>query len=208
MTDHTNSWQDLKAFVQPPSPSYNPAARKRAQWFLGQVPSDGKALDVGAGKQRRGPNVVTLDIVPAESVDCVADAQHLPFKDASFYGVSSSALLEYVDDPHRVVSEVYRVLKPGGVVYFNVPFLQGYHGEPGVPDSWRVTLEGLRRLCGRFEHVESGVSNGPASAAAWLARELLALPLSVVPVLDPLSRFLAGWLTFWIKYLDFFLARA
>jgi hypothetical protein len=63
-------------------------------------------------------------------------------------------------------------------------------------------------LCAEFEHVDSGVSNGPASALAWVLREFLSVPFFHVPLLGPLSRFLAGWLTFWVKYLDFFLAGA
>lgn len=198
----------LRALLRPPSPTYDPRTRARMRWFLGQIPSGGKVLDVGAGSQRVAPNVVTLDIAPAPNVDCLGDAQQLPFKDCSFDGVLLSALLEHVDDPRRVISEIHRVLKPGGVVYFNVPFLQGYHPGPGGLDCWRFTLEGLRRLCAEFEHLDSGVSNGPASALAWVLREFLAVPFFHVPLLGPLSRFVAGWLTFWVRYLDFFLARA
>ncbi|MBM4081399.1 MAG: class I SAM-dependent methyltransferase [Planctomycetes bacterium] len=292
----------LRALLRPPSPTYDSRAKARMRWFLGQIPSGGKVLDVGAGSQRVAPNVVTLDITPAPNVDCLGDAHQLPFKDASFHGVLSSALLEHVDDPRRVVSEIHRVLKPGGVVYFNVPFLQGCHAGPGraesdfglpevrnrpchagpndrghcglhevrndayrrapdaknapcqrvsapcehhpgllevrdgrhgpvsvgkdencgvrelrnsarspVPvglDCWRFTLEGLRRLCAEFEQLDSGVSNGPASALAWVVREFLSVPFFHVPLLGPLSRFLAGWLTFWVKYFDFFLASA
>jgi len=45
----------------------------------------------------------------------------LPFPDAYFDGVILSEILEHVDDDVRGLQEVYRVLKPGGVVAITVP---------------------------------------------------------------------------------------
>lgn len=45
----------------------------------------------------------------------------LPFDNASFDFVISLAVLEHVQDVPAVVSEVFRVLKPGGHAYFEVP---------------------------------------------------------------------------------------
>ena len=47
-----------------------------------------------------------------------ADGTALPFPDATFDAVHASWLLEHVPDPARVVAEVHRVLKPGGVCRF------------------------------------------------------------------------------------------
>jgi demethylmenaquinone methyltransferase/2-methoxy-6-polyprenyl-1,4-benzoquinol methylase len=44
----------------------------------------------------------------------VADAMHLPFKQASFNGVVSGYLLRNVSDVNQVFEEQHRVLKPGG----------------------------------------------------------------------------------------------
>ena len=46
-------------------------------------------------------------------------AEHLPFPDASFDTVVSSGVLCAVDDPVRALSEVRRVLKPGGTIRFS-----------------------------------------------------------------------------------------
>jgi len=43
-----------------------------------------------------------------------ADSQNIPFPDNSFSVVSSITMLEFVDDQDKVLSEIYRVLKPGG----------------------------------------------------------------------------------------------
>jgi hypothetical protein len=42
------------------------------------------------------------------------------------------------------VREAARVLKPGGRLYLQTPFILGYH--PGPEDYWRFSREGLRRL--------------------------------------------------------------
>lgn len=46
---------------------------------------------------------------------------HLPFPDDYFDGVILSEILEHIDDDVRGLREVYRVLKPGGVVAITVP---------------------------------------------------------------------------------------
>jgi SAM-dependent methyltransferase len=47
-----------------------------------------------------------------------APAEHLPFEDASFDTVVSTLVLCTVGDPRRAVSEVARVLRPGGRLLF------------------------------------------------------------------------------------------
>jgi ubiquinone/menaquinone biosynthesis C-methylase UbiE len=49
---------------------------------------------------------------------CKADARHLPFEDESFDYVYSHGVLHHCDEPEQVVSEIFRVLRPGG--RFNV----------------------------------------------------------------------------------------
>jgi ubiquinone/menaquinone biosynthesis C-methylase UbiE len=46
----------------------------------------------------------------------VADAAHLPFDDASFDACRIDRVLQHVADPARVVREMVRVLRPGGVL--------------------------------------------------------------------------------------------
>ena len=105
----------------------------------------GLILDAGAGLRREAyENVVNLEIVPYHSTDVLSGIDDLPFKDESFDAVFSFAVLEHVKDPFRCARELYRVLKPGGKLYVNVPFLQPYHGYPH--HYYNMTAQGLANL--------------------------------------------------------------
>jgi ubiquinone/menaquinone biosynthesis C-methylase UbiE len=51
----------------------------------------------------------------------VASATELPFKDRTFNTVISNCVMEHIPDIDSVLSEVYRVLKPGGRLLTTVP---------------------------------------------------------------------------------------
>jgi ubiquinone/menaquinone biosynthesis C-methylase UbiE len=51
----------------------------------------------------------------AKNVDFVeAEAEHLPFPDASFDVVISNGVIDLIPDKDAVFSELFRVLTPGG----------------------------------------------------------------------------------------------
>jgi ubiquinone/menaquinone biosynthesis C-methylase UbiE len=52
---------------------------------------------------------------------CVGKAECLPFKDGFFDLVISSAVLEHVGDIGETIREMYRVLKPNGKIYHEIP---------------------------------------------------------------------------------------
>jgi ubiquinone/menaquinone biosynthesis C-methylase UbiE len=63
--------------------------------------------------------------------------EQLPYADESFDLVGSLAVLEHVQDVDAVVRETFRVLKPGGKAYFEVPNnlypFEGHYKLPWVP---------------------------------------------------------------------------
>jgi ubiquinone/menaquinone biosynthesis C-methylase UbiE len=60
-----------------------------------------------------------LNLQNLELLDAVGE--NLPFANDSFDIVISHQVLEHVDTPEKVIAEIYRVLKPGGVFHFSTP---------------------------------------------------------------------------------------
>ncbi|MER3424168.1 MAG: hypothetical protein C4293_14050 [Nitrospiraceae bacterium] len=67
-----------------------------------------------------------------------ANCYSLPFDDAKFDRVFSHALMEHLADPVRALSELYRVLKPGGVIGVCSPDWGGFILSPPSPDLSRA----------------------------------------------------------------------
>jgi SAM-dependent methyltransferase len=130
---------------------------------------DGLFLDCGAGLRRADrPNVVHFEIVRYSSTDVVGVAEKLPFADQSFDGVFSVAVLEHVQDPFRCARELMRVLKPGGVLFAAVPFLQPLHGYPH--HYYNMTMAGVRRLFPGLDILDQYVplSLHPMQSLKWM----------------------------------------
>lgn len=58
------------------------------------------------------------------------DLAHSHFEENTFDVVMTSDVFEHIPDPYKAFKEIYRILKPGGVHIFTVPFYQtGYFDE-------------------------------------------------------------------------------
>lgn len=74
------------------------------------------------------------------------------------------AVLEHLEFPDEAVREMYRVLRPGALVFAATPFLQPYHA---YPDHYQnFTLQGHVRLFERagFQVLDSGTCVPPTFA--------------------------------------------
>jgi SAM-dependent methyltransferase len=82
-----------------------------------------------------------------------AKGENLPFEDASFEIVYSANVLEHTENPLKVLEEAVRVLRPGGILHFEMPnFLSYFEGHYMVlqpPILWRSLLPRWVRLLGR-----------------------------------------------------------
>jgi len=56
-----------------------------------------------------------------ENIYVKANVEDMPFEDNTFDKVFFTHVLEHVDNPIKAVSEIYRVLREGGVLYCDVP---------------------------------------------------------------------------------------
>ncbi len=186
-----------------PSPTITP--RDALSETLGMLAPQASIVDVGAGGRRIRPDVVTVDMMPGRGVDIVADIHHVPLSDAFADCVVCTGTLEHVRDPRQVIAEIHRIVKPGGLVHIDVPFIQGYHPDP--TDYWRFTLDGLRLLCEDFEELASGVHIGPTCGMVWIIREW-ANSLSSNRYASNLILIPTAVLTAPLKYIDYLLLRA
>ena len=180
--------------------------RRRVQHLVDSAPGGSVIFNVGAGYTDYGPRVLNIDIFDSGTTDVIASALALPFADSTADLVILQGVLEHVEDAQRTLDECRRVLKPGGLFYTEMPFLQPYHESP--IDMRRSTRPGLGRLCAPLEEVESGIHIGPASTLAWFLREVLARVVSGgSPGRYARASSLLGWVVFPLKYADYALEK-
>lgn len=89
-----------------------------------------------------------IDIRPGPGVDRVASVEQLPFPDASFGCVLAFNTFEHVRRFWVGFEEVFRVLRPDGILLMSVPFHFRIHHHPS--DYWRFTPEALDVLLERY----------------------------------------------------------
>ena len=92
------------------------------------------------------------------------DGSIFPYANSSFDVVLCSQVLEHSFSPDQLLNEVFRVLRPGGVLLLTIPFLWPEHEQPF--DSQRFTSFGLRhRLDGSGFQVTRMVKTNPGFSA-------------------------------------------
>jgi SAM-dependent methyltransferase len=98
-------------------------------------------LNIGSGNKRIAPHVKNLDIFKGTNIDYVCNAEKIPIKKNSVDLIITQETFEHISKPKKALKECYRILKTGGRIYFQVPFIIGYH--PGPTDFYRFTREGI-----------------------------------------------------------------
>lgn len=128
-----------------------------SNWLLNLPSRNLKVLDVGGRIQPYRPLLEgrleyywAVDPILGGLVDIIAVGEHLPFCDDSFDLVFCTQVLGYVDEPAKVISELYRVMQPGGLLLLSAPALFPLHHD----ERWRFLPDGLRVLFSRFARVE------------------------------------------------------
>jgi SAM-dependent methyltransferase len=119
--------------------------------------------------------------------------QPLPFADASFDTAILSDVLEHVQNPEKLLSEIRRILAPGGRLLLNVPFLYWLHEQPH--DYFRYTEHALRLLVERaglrLVELES-LGGAPHVLADVAGKHLQLVPVVGAPLVRMLQRTVFG----------------
>jgi SAM-dependent methyltransferase len=101
----------------------------------------GTTIEIGGGignLQQSMTDVITTDVQFAPWVDCVADAQRLPFKSGSIGNIVMVDVLHHLEYPATFFAEAERVLRPMGRIVMVEPaitwgsslFYRLFHQEP------------------------------------------------------------------------------
>ncbi|MCB0413934.1 MAG: methyltransferase domain-containing protein, partial [Bdellovibrionales bacterium] len=100
----------------------------------------GRVLDIGCGIGdflRSRPKTLGIDINPYNIEmchdkglpACLVSSYDYPFSDKEFDGAIIDNVLEHLEDPAPMLSEVNRVMKIGGVVVIGVPGIKGFEAD-------------------------------------------------------------------------------
>jgi SAM-dependent methyltransferase len=116
-------------------------------------------LDVGIGGDKAKPSdnfkffpsdhFDTLDKNRMYTPTILGDICNPPIISNHYDLVLMCQTLEHVWDPRRALLECHRILKPGGWMLADVPWMYEFHGLPDQPDDdfWRISHHALTRLC-------------------------------------------------------------
>ena len=83
--------------------------------------------------------------------DVKADICHLPFEDNSFDIILCNHVLEHIPDDARAMSELYRVLRPGGWGIFQIP--QDLKRAETFEDNTITDRKERAEIFGQYDHV-------------------------------------------------------
>ncbi|MBU2473098.1 class I SAM-dependent methyltransferase [Patescibacteria group bacterium] len=129
-------------------------------------------INLGSGPRKIREDIINVDFYPFTNVHIVADIVNLPFKDNSVDVIINESVLEHIKNPQTIVKEMYRILKPGGLIYVTVPFVVSFHSSPN--DYYRWSMEGLRQLFKDYKEIEIDVRGGPTSAMLSIFNDWIA----------------------------------
>jgi Methyltransferase domain len=159
------------------------------------VPPGGMVLDVYCGAKPYvdllppGSRCIGLDVKDTFGMADVVTTEFLPFTDAAFDGVMSTQAFYYTPDPEHAVSELRRVLRPGGRLVLTVHFVYPYARDT-IEHRW--TEANLRRLFEGWDDVEVKEQGGRGVTWAVVTGLILSSGVqraakAVPPLAAPLS---------------------
>lgn len=133
--------------------------------------ANGRLIDIGCGtkpyRSLLAPYVLEHLGVDHEgslhdpsNVDLTGSAYDVPAESGSFDTALCTSVLEHVEEPEAALRECFRLLRPGGMAIYSVPFIWHIHEAPR--DFYRYSEHGIRYLMEKvgFEVVEIKALSG------------------------------------------------
>ena len=178
------SWRGLRRFITENLATLEPSCR------VLNVGAGGRTARVIAEIQaQRNFSVTSVDIDPTRKPDVVADIITYAPR-LTYDAIVMIEVLEHVKDPGRALENVYRLLKPGGLLFLSTPFLFPLHDRP--MDFFRFTRYGLELLFAQFASVEIRPRDGWAETFCVLLARLFREHFPGVWIIGPLAVFTAA----------------
>jgi SAM-dependent methyltransferase len=165
----------------------NSAAVREKLRKVRPIPPKARVLEVGSGAHGL---IFFFDAAERVGLDPLADhyrelfpawqsrartiaafGEALPFENATFDVVLSDNVVDHAENPRRIVEEMVRVLRPGGLLYFTVNVHHPlYHWAANIHAGWRalgISFE-ITPFCGPYGAPDAGC--GPR-AVRWVAAQ-------------------------------------
>ena len=163
-----------------------------------------KVLDVGGTKSYKagyfniedvGVDVEYLNIDPATNPDYLSSGENIPVKENLYDAVILSQVLEHLENPEVVLTEIFRVLKPGGTLLITTPFLFKVHACPNdyqrwtefkisnVLKSYRYDIIKIETLGGGFSTIVDIVKQMSCKIKSKLMLKLMLVPCGLIQLL-------------------------
>ncbi|QJD80995.1 class I SAM-dependent methyltransferase [Spirosoma rhododendri] len=124
----------------------------------------GTVIDIGCGNcpfehlvDTNKARYIGIDVADAQKWDytnskiVTYDGKNIPFAAASVDHLICTEVLEHVPEPHDLIADMYRVLKPGGTGIITIPWSARFHYKPY--DYHRYTPSTLEALFNQFASV-------------------------------------------------------
>lgn len=125
-----------------------------------------RILNAGSSSVRYGENCINVDIQNKKNIDFVCDIHQIPSSLGEFDAIICNAVLQYCRSPETVAKQFYRVLKPGGYLFVDAPWIQPFCFN--TPDRFRFSQDALKQIFSDFQIIKIGSSIRSGSAFAML----------------------------------------